>query len=314
MILVLNIVGRDKMLNGAFCCVEPLLVRGEGVEPAQCKGRLAVVINGAELLFFDKLAVQNVIVFAAVLIEHGEYAVAELYGKVLVFDRIHVLGQRNDGNAAAAELDLVRFLLVQIRYLVVSLDYCVFNHVIYSSVDNGNKLFVAGHPVLANKAPKRARVADNVVIINILIESRIVAVNKASVVLDLVNKEARGVLDKLGGVLLVHGVDLAPAVIVNVAYEIVNLVVFIAHPADAFENNIAVRQGGEGAASGFFQVCVQITFVNTLVFVVEYLGTVKLSFQKCRFKVLVKGYAVSEKFGSVVVRSAMRLCGQRPFR
>ena len=144
--------------------------------------------------------------------------------------------------------------------------------------------------------------ADNVVIINILIESRIVAVNKASVVLDLVNKEARGVLDKLGGVLLVHGVDLAPAVIVNVAYEIVNLVVFIAHPADAFENNIAVRQGGEGAASGFFQVCVQITFVNTLVFVVEYLGAVKLGFQNRRFKAFVKRYAVSEKLGPVVVQ------------
>ena len=116
--------------------------------------------------------------------------------------------------------------------------------------------------------------ADNVVIVNILIESRIVAVNKAAVVLDLVDKEAGCVFHKLGGVLLVHGVDLASAVIVNVAYEIVDLVVFVAHPAYAFENNIAVRQGRECAAAGFFQVCVQITFVNALVFIVEYFGAI----------------------------------------
>ena len=265
------------MLNGAFCSIEPLLVRGEGIEPAQCKGRLAVIINGAELLFFYKLAVHNVIVFAAVLIEHGEYAVAELNGKILVFvraERVHVFGQRNDGNAAAAELDLVGLFFVQIRYLIVSLDYCVFDHVVNRLVDHGNKLFVAGHPVLANKAPKSARVADNVVIVNILIKSRIIAVNKAAVVLDLVDKEAGGVFDKLGSVLLVHGVDLASAVIVNVAYEIVDLVVFVAHPAYAFENNIAVRQGRECAAAGFFQVCVQIAFVNALVFIVEYFGAV----------------------------------------
>ena len=210
--------------------------------------------------------------------------------------------QRNDGNAAAAELYLVGLFFVQIRYLIVSLDYCVFDHVVNRLVDNGNKLFVAGLSVLANKTPKRACVADDVVIIYCFIESRIVAVNEAAVVLDLVDKEARGVLNKLGSVLLVHGVDLASAVIVNVTYEIVDLVVFVAHPAYAFENNIAVRQGRECAAAGFFQVCVQIAFVNAFVFVVEYLGTVKLGFQKCRFKVLVKGYAVSEKFGPVVVQ------------
>ena len=144
--------------------------------------------------------------------------------------------------------------------------------------------------------------ADDVVIIYCFIKSRIIAVNKAAVVLDLVDKEAGCVFHKLGCIFLVHGVDLASAVIVNVAYEVIHRVVFVAHPAYTFENNIAVRQGRECAAAGFFQVCVQIAFVNAFVFVVEYLGAVKLSFQKCRFEVFVKGYAVSEKFGPVVVQ------------
>ena len=116
--------------------------------------------------------------------------------------------------------------------------------------------------------------ADDVVIIYCFIKSRIIAVNKAAVVLDLVDKEAGCVFHKLGCIFLVHGVDLASAVIVNVAYEVIHRVVFVAHPAYAFENNIAVRQGRECAAAGFFQVCVQITFVNALVFIVEYFGAI----------------------------------------
>ena len=65
--------------------------------------------------------------------------------------------------------------------------------------------------------------ADNVIVVDIPVKARVHSVDKASVVVYLIDKERRCVFDKLGGVILVNKIDLAPSVVGIIAYKVIGV-------------------------------------------------------------------------------------------
>ena len=187
-VLVLLVVCGNEVIRRFFCRVQPALVACQTVKARERKGRLTVVVNGARRRFQRVVAIVNVIV-AAVVIHHIKDASAQRLADVLVFlvaENVHILGHGDHRNAAAAEFEFVRLFLIEERGVRVLVAHGG-EHIVDRVLDQRLQTLVLVHPVAQQQRPDRRGVTQDVVVFDVVVETRVDAVDEGTVPLDLID-------------------------------------------------------------------------------------------------------------------------------
>ena len=129
--------------------------------------------------------------------------------------------------------------------------------------------------------------ADNIVIFNFIVKSRIDSVDKRAVLSELIFQKGGSVQNQLLGICSVH-CYLSAAVIQALIAQRINLVLFIAEPTLALKENIGFRQLFQRRAVGYPQVAVEIIQIDAAVFIIIDFSAVELRLQQSDVKAAVK--------------------------